>query len=118
MLATRGDHLVGSDAFGLDVFSRLIFGSRTALLVGFTASLVGSTVGLFLGVVGGFVGGRLDQVIQRSMDILLSFPPIVLAIAVGAALGGGEGKLSNGIIAIPIPSNPRVAGVTRSGAPP
>ncbi len=116
LLPPSGAHLVGTDAFGRDVFSRLIFGSRTALLVGFTASLVGSTVGLFLGVVGGFVGGRLDQVIQRSMDILLSFPLIVLAIAVVAALGGGEGKLSNVIIAITIPIIPRVARVIRSSA--
>jgi peptide/nickel transport system permease protein len=116
LLPPSGAHLVGTDAFGRDVFSRLIFGSRTALLVGFTASLVGSSIGLLLGVVGAFLGGRIDQLIQRSMDVLLSFPLIVLAIAVVAALGGGEGKLSNVIIAITIPIIPRVARVIRSSA--
>jgi peptide/nickel transport system permease protein len=116
LLPPSGAHLVGTDAFGRDVFSRLIFGSRTALLVGFFASLVGSTIGLVLGVVGAFFGGRIDQLIQRSMDVLLSFPLIVLAIAVVAALGGGEGKLSNVIIAITIPIIPRVARVIRSSA--
>jgi peptide/nickel transport system permease protein len=116
LLPPSGAHLVGTDAFGRDVFSRLIFGSQTALLVGFSASLVGSSIGLLLGVVGAFFGGRIDQVIQRSMDVLLSFPLIVLAIAVVAALGGGEGKLSNVIIAITIPIIPRVARVIRSSA--
>ena len=116
LLPPSGAHLVGTDAFGRDVFSRLIFGSQTALLVGFTASLVGSSIGLLLGVVGAFFGGRIDQLIQRSMDVLLSFPLIVLAIAVVAALGGGEGKLSNVIIAITIPIIPRVARVIRSSA--
>jgi peptide/nickel transport system permease protein len=116
LLPPSGTHLVGTDAFGRDVFSRLVFGSRTALLVGFFSSLVGSSIGLLLGVVGAFFGGRVDQLIQRSMDILLSFPLIVLAIAVVAALGGGEGKLSNVIIAITIPIIPRVARVTRSSA--
>ena len=116
LLPPSGAHLVGTDAFGRDVFSRLIFGSQTALLVGFSASLVGSSVGLLLGVVGAFFGGRIDQLIQRSMDVLLSFPLIVLAIAVVAALGGGEGKLSNVIIAITIPIIPRVARVIRSSA--
>lgn len=116
LLPPSGAHLVGTDAFGRDVFSRLVFGSRTALLVGFSASLVGSSIGLLLGVVGAFFGGRIDQLIQRSMDVLLSFPLIVLAIAVVAALGGGEGKLSNVIIAITIPIIPRVARVIRSSA--
>ncbi|MBI3522521.1 MAG: ABC transporter permease [Chloroflexi bacterium] len=116
LLPPSGTHLVGTDPFGRDVFSRLIYGSRTALLVGFSASLVGSTIGLLLGVVGAFLGGRTDQLIQRGMDVLLSFPLIVLAIAVVAALGGGEGKLSNVIIAITIPIIPRVARVVRSSA--
>ena len=109
-------HLVGTDPFGRDVFTRLLFGARTALLVGFGASLSGSTLGLVLGVVGAYFGGRVDQTIQRLMDVLISFPLIVLAIAVVAALGGGEGKISNVIIAITIPIIPRVARVVRASA--
>src|SRR6266568_9221555 len=86
-------HLLGTDPFGRDVFTRIVYGSRTALLVGFTASFVGCTLGLVLGVVGAYLGGRVDQLIQRLMDVLLSFPLIVIAIAVVAALGTGEGKI-------------------------
>lgn len=109
-------HLLGTDPFGRDVFSRIVYGSRTALLVGFTASFVGCTLGLVLGVVGAYFGGRVDQIIQRLMDVLLSFPLIVIAIAVVAALGTGEGLIGNVIAAITVPVIPRVARVVRSSA--
>ena len=110
------EHLLGTDNFGRDVFSRLLFGARTALLVGFTASIVGCTLGLVFGVVGAYLGGRTDAVIQRLMDVLLSFPLIVIAIAVVAALGTGEDKVGNVIAAITVPIIPRVSRVVRSSA--
>ena len=110
------EHLLGTDTFGRDVFSRLLFGARTALLVGFTASIVGCTLGLILGIVGAYFGGRVDQIIQRLMDVLLSFPLIVIAIAVVAALGTGEDKIANVIAAITVPIIPRVSRVVRSSA--
>ncbi len=106
-------HLVGTDPFGRDVFSRLLYGSRTALTVGFVASIVGSTLGLVFGVVGAYFGGKVDQLIQRLMDVLISFPLIVIAIAVVAALGPGT---SNVIAAITVPIIPRVARVVRASA--
>ncbi len=105
------EHLLGTDPFGRDVFSRLLYGARTALLVGFVSSLVGSTLGLVLGVMGAYFGGKIDEIIQRFMDVLISFPLIVIAIAVVAALGPGTGNV---IVAVTLPVIPRVARVVRA----
>lgn len=113
LLPPSAEHLVGTDPFGRDVFSRLLYGSRTALTVGFVSSLVGSTLGLVLGVAGAYYGGKVDQLIQRLMDVLISFPLIVIAIAVVAALGPGT---ANVIAAITVPVIPRVARVVRASA--
>jgi peptide/nickel transport system permease protein len=107
------EHWLGTDTFGRDVLSRIIHGSRTALLVGFSASFVGATLGLLIGATSGYFGGRIDMLIQRVMDVFLSFPLIILALAVVAILGTGVSKV---IIAILIPMIPRAARVCRSSA--
>ncbi len=106
-------HWLGTDAFGRDVLSRLIYGSRTALIVGFGAAFVGATAGAVLGVGSAYFGGRVDLYLQRLMDIFISFPLIILALAMVAMLGN---SLPNVIAAITIPMIPRCALVIRSSA--
>jgi peptide/nickel transport system permease protein len=104
---------LGTDAFGRDILTRIIFGARTALFVGFTAAFVGATSGLILGVASAYFGGRFDIICQRLVDIVMAFPLIVLALAVVATLGPGT---INVIIAITIPFIPQCARVVRSSA--
>ena len=105
------EHLLGTDPFGRDVLTRLMYGAQTALLVGFSASIVGCSIGAILGLIGAYYGGNIDLLLERINDILLSFPLIILAVAVVAALGTG---IVNVILAITIPIIPRVARVIRS----
>ena len=80
------DYWLGTDVFGRDLLSRLIYGSRTALLVGLTAAFVGTTLGAFIGVASAYFGGQIDMVSQRIVDIFLSFPIIMVALAASSVL--------------------------------
>jgi peptide/nickel transport system permease protein len=113
LAAPSADHWLGTDAFGRDVLSRLIHGSRTALIVGFGAAFFGATLGAILGVASAYFGGRIDLYLQRIMDVFISFPLIILALAMVAILGNA---LPNVITAITIPMVPRCALVIRSSA--
>jgi peptide/nickel transport system permease protein len=118
LAAPSWSHWCGTDAYGRDICSRLIYGSRTALVIGFTSSFVGSSIGAILGIASAYFGGRIDSFIQRIVDVLLAFPIIVLALVVVAAfrksvVGGVDVNL---IIAISIPILPRVARVVRAAA--
>ena len=118
LTAPSWDHRCGTDAFGRDICSRLIHGSRTALVIGFTSSFAGSSVGAILGIASAYFGGRIDNWIQRVVDVLLAFPIIVLALVVVAAFGKVllVGIDVNLIFAITIPIVPRVARVVRAAA--
>jgi peptide/nickel transport system permease protein len=113
-----GAYWLGTDSFGRDVASRIIYGARTALAIGFIASFLGCTAGAIVGVVSAYFGGKTDLIIQGVMDVLLSFPIIVLAITVVAVLGNHVvlGVDINLIIAISVPMLPRVERVVRASA--
>jgi peptide/nickel transport system permease protein len=104
-------HLMGVDGNVRDQFSRIIFGSRLSLMVGFTTVSFAVVIGTVLGSVAGYLGGAVDNVIMRFMDVLLAFPSLLLAIAIVSILGPG---LINALLAIGIVSIPAYARVVRS----
>jgi peptide/nickel transport system permease protein len=107
------EHWFGTDEFGRDILTRIMYGARIALFVGFTASFVGCTAGALLGVVSAYWGGKVDLLLERLMDILLAFPQLILALAIASILGPA---VQNVVVAIAIPVIPRVARVVRSAA--
>jgi peptide/nickel transport system permease protein len=106
-------HWLGTDQFGRDLMSRIIYGARTALIVGLSSAFVGGFAGLVLGVASAYFGGKLDLVFQRIFDVVMAFPLIIMALAVVSIFGTG---VHNVIIAITIPLIPRCARVVRSSA--
>jgi peptide/nickel transport system permease protein len=113
MEAPSWAHVLGTDQLGRDIFSRLVYGARTALIVGFSAAFMGGAIGLVLGVSSAYFGGWFDLLFQRVLDVLMAFPLIILALAVVAVFGTG---VFNVILAITIPLIPRCGRVVRASA--
>jgi peptide/nickel transport system permease protein len=104
-------HVLGTDHLGRDVLSRIIFGARVTLLVAISSVLLGDTIGFLWGVASGYLGGRVDLISQRVLDVLMSLPSLILALLLMAALGAG---LTTVIVAIAVTRVPLSSRVVRS----
>jgi len=111
LAAPSASHLFGTGTFGEDIFSRILFGARYDLLIGFGAVAIGMLLGCALGAVAGFLGDPLDEVIMRLMDMLSAFPGFILAMGIAGALGP---SLRNLIIAISLVNVPIYARLMRA----
>ncbi|HMH52393.1 MAG TPA: ABC transporter permease [Candidatus Acidoferrum sp.] len=111
LAAPSGEHWLGSDHLGRDIYSRIVHGARVSLIVGLASTLLGSVLGGIIGLLSGYVGGKTDLVSQRVLDILQGLPLLVLALVMSASLGP---SIQNVVIAISIPIIPRAARVIRS----
>jgi len=111
LLPPSAAHWLGTDELGRDVLSRLIYGARISLFTGFIVVLVGAALGTLVGAVAAFVGGRVEGALMRFTDLVLCFPPIILALAIAAALGIGT---TNTIVAMLVVWWPKFARLARS----
>ena len=107
----RAGYLLGTDAVGRDLLSRLLYGARFSLFIGVIVTTLSLTVGIFFGVIAGYVGGKTDTFIMRIMDVILAFPSLLLALVLVAVLGPG---LINAMIAIALVLQPHFVRLTRA----
>ena len=106
-------HLFGTDNLGRDILSRVLYGGRVSLLIGVAVVALSAGIGTPLGAIAGYVGGRTDEILMRVTDVFLAFPPLLLAIAVAAALGP---SLPNAVVAIAVTWWPWYARIARGQA--
>ena len=103
-------HWLGTDDFGRDILTRILYGSRVSLQIGFVAVGIAASIGIVLGLISGYFGGHVDDVVMRCMDVLLAFPAVLLAVTIMALLGPST---TNVMIAIGIAYIPQFARVVR-----
>ena len=113
LTAPGGEYLLGTDQFGRDLLSRLIYGARTALFIGCIAAGTGATTGLVIGVASAYFGGKVDLIVQRIIDVFIAFPTIIIALSIVAVFGS---DLRHVIFAICLPFIPDAARIVRSNA--
>ncbi len=106
-------HLLGTDELGRDMLTRLIYGGRMTLLIGFTPILLAFVIGTAIGLVSGFIGGKLNTFVMRTLDIFYAFPSVLLAVAISGAMGPG---VMNSIIALTVVFTPQIVRVAESAA--
>jgi peptide/nickel transport system permease protein len=106
-------HWLGTDQFGRDILTRIIYGARTALFVGLTCAFIGATSGLILGVASAYFGGAFDLIFMRFIDVFMAFPVIIMALAIVSIFGS---ELPYVILAITLPIIPDCARIVRSNA--
>ena len=111
LLPPGGEHWLGTDQQGRDIWSRIIYGSRTTLLIIFMVAITAAPVGIIIGASAGYVGGKTEAVLMRLTDAFLAFPKLVLALAFAAALGPG---IENAVIAIALTAWPPYARLARA----
>lgn len=111
MRPPSAEYLFGTDAFGRDQFSRALYGARISLTVGVVSVFLGMTIGGILGILAGYFGKRIDAVVMRTMDVLLSFPTLITGIVIVALLGP---SLTNVIVAITVTLIPKFARIARA----
>jgi peptide/nickel transport system permease protein len=111
--APSGTHIMGTDSFGRDVWSRVVYGARISLTVSLSSVAVGLTIGLLLGLVSGFFKGRTDFIIGRFMDIFMAFPALLFSLLIGFSLGP---SIPNMCISVGVPLMPIFYRVTRGEA--
>ena len=104
------EHLMGTDELGRDIFSRVVYGARTSLMIGLMVTVMAIAIGLPIGLLAGYFGGRLDTTLMRISDVFLAFPPLLLPIAITAAIGVG---LINAMIALAVSWFPWYARIMR-----
>lgn len=105
------EHILGTDDYGRDIWSRLLYGGRTSVLIGMSVAVISAVIGVILGCISGYFGGIVDSLLMRLTDIMLSFPFLIIAIAIMAVLGASQ---QNVVLALSLVGWPSFCRLTRS----